>query len=154
MYIHIIHVGKGWRALGCAQYLRGRGQGAAASRPALQGFGRARRVMSRTKGVVSNDAPHTAPALGYHARSLSLSPSFSPSLSPSRSFARSLSLSLSLPGLSGIGQSRQSQPPLECSVSSHELPTCVRGHMHMGMCVCARVHRKYLFVLLTKVETD
>jgi len=25
---------------------------------------------------------------------------------------------------------------------------CVRGHMRMGMCVCARVRRKYLFVLL------
>ena len=35
--------GYGWRALGCAQCLRGRGEGAAASRPALQGFRRARR---------------------------------------------------------------------------------------------------------------
>ncbi len=45
-------------------------------------------------------------------------------------------------------------PPLECSVCSHELPMCVRGHMRMGMCVRARVSRKYLFVLLNKVETD
>jgi hypothetical protein len=45
-------------------------------------------------------------------------------------------------------------PPLECSVSCHELPTCVRWHMRMGMCVRARVRRKYLFVLLNKVETD
>jgi hypothetical protein len=45
-------------------------------------------------------------------------------------------------------------PPLECSVCSHELPMCVCGHMRMGMCVCARVRRKYLFVLLNKVETD
>ena len=37
---------------------------------------------------------------------------------------------------------------------SHELPMFVRGHMRMGMCVCARVHRKYIFVLLNKVETD
>ena len=32
--------GHGWGALGCAQCLRGRGEGAAASRPALQGFRR------------------------------------------------------------------------------------------------------------------
>ena len=38
-------------------------------------------------------------------------------------------------------------PPLECSVCSHELPMCVRGHMRMGMCVRARVRRKYLFVI-------
>jgi hypothetical protein len=31
---------------------------------------------------------------------------------------------------------------------------CVRGHMRMGMCVRARVRRKYLFVFLNKVETD
>jgi hypothetical protein len=31
--------------------------------------------------------------------------------------------------------------PLECSVSSHELQMCVRGHMRMGMCVRARVRR-------------
>jgi len=51
---------------------------------------------------------------------------------------------------------KQGQPPLECSVCSHELPMCVRGHMRMGMCVTvrARVRRKYLFVLLNKVETD
>ena len=102
-------------------------------------------------------APHTAPALGYHARSLSLSPSFSLSLSLSLSLARSLALSRSLarsPSLSLslsqdcqewytsptfiTGQSRQGQPPLECSVSSHELPACVRGHMLMGMCARAR----------------
>jgi hypothetical protein len=35
--------GRGWRALGCARCLRGRGGGAAASGPTLQGFGRARR---------------------------------------------------------------------------------------------------------------
>jgi len=32
--------------------------------------------------------------------------------------------------------------PLECSVCSHELPMCVRGHMRMGVCgyacACAR----------------
>ena len=37
-------------------------------------------------------------------------------------------------------------PPLECSVCSHELPMCVRRPMRMGMCVCARVRRQYLFV--------
>ena len=42
-------------------------------------------------------------------------------------------------------------PPLECS---HELPMFVRWHMRMGMCVYARVRRKYIFVLLNKVETD
>ena len=26
--------------------------------------------------------------------------------------------------------------------------------IRMGMCVCARVRRKYIFVLLNKVETD
>ena len=72
-------------------------------------------------------------------------------------------------------------PPLECSVHcirSHELPVSmhmhctqlvmslntiyqlvyipmfVRGHMRMGMCVYARLRRKYIFVLLNKVETD
>ena len=30
--------GRGWRALGCAQCLRGRGEGAAASRPCIAGF--------------------------------------------------------------------------------------------------------------------
>ena len=34
------------------------------------------------------------------------------------------------------------------------VPMCVRGTMRMGMCVRARVRRKYLFVLLNKVETD
>jgi hypothetical protein len=42
-------------------------------------------------------------------------------------------------------------PPLECS---HELPMFVRGHMRMGMCVYARVRRKYIFILSNKVETD
>jgi len=42
--------GHGWRALGCAQCLRGRGEGAAASRPALQGFGRARRQRVGVRG--------------------------------------------------------------------------------------------------------
>ena len=38
------------------------------------------------------------------------------------------------------GQSLQGQPPLECSVCSHELPMCVRGPMRVGVCghVCAR----------------
>jgi hypothetical protein len=39
-------------------------------------------------------------------------------------------------------------PRLECSVCSHELPMCVRWHMRVGMCVCARVRRKCSFVLL------
>ena len=30
--------GHGWRALGCARSLRGRGEGAAASRPCIAGF--------------------------------------------------------------------------------------------------------------------
>ena len=138
MYIHIIHVGKGWRALGCAQYLRGRGQGAAASRPALQGFGRARRVMSRTKGVVSNDAPHTDPALGYHARSLSLSPSFSPSLSPSRSLARSLSLSLSPRTVRNWTKSAESTPPRMFCLLSRAANVRARAYAHGHVCVRAR----------------
>ena len=28
----------------------------------------------------------------------------------------------------------------------------VRGHMRMGMCVCARVRRKYIFVLSNRTE--
>ena len=28
----------------------------------------------------------------------------------------------------------------------------VRGHMHMGMCVYARVRRKYIFVLSNRME--
>ena len=28
----------------------------------------------------------------------------------------------------------------------------VRGHMHMGMCVYARVRRKYIFVLSNRTE--
>ena len=35
-------------------------------------------------------------------------------------------------------------PHLECSGYSHELPMCVRWPMRMGMCVRARVRRKYL----------
>ena len=67
------------------------------------------------------------------------------------SLARSLacSLSLSLPGLSGMVHvsdihhcTKSGQPPLECSVCSHELPMYVRGHMRMGVCgyacACAR----------------
>ena len=42
---------------------------------------------------------------------------------------------------------RDAPPHLECSGYSHELPMCVRGPMRMGMCVCARVRRKYLFVI-------
>jgi hypothetical protein len=105
--------------------------------------------MSRThlrKGAVSNDAPHTAPAWGT---TLALSRSLPLSLPLSFSLARSLARSLSQDCQEWYtsptfitGQSRQGQPPLECSVSSHELPTCVRGHMRMGMCVCARVRRK------------
>jgi hypothetical protein len=49
---------------------------------------------------------------------------------------------------------RDNPPPISWSACSHELPMCVRGHMRMGMCVCARVRRKYLFVVLNKVETD
>jgi hypothetical protein len=52
------------------------------------------------------------------------------------------------------GQSRQGQPPLECSVCSPELPMCVRGPMRIGMCVRVRVRRKYLFLLLNNVDTD
>ena len=40
-------------------------------------------------------------------------------------------------------------PPPECS---HELPMFVRGYMHMGMCVYARVRRKYIFVLSNRTE--
>ena len=40
------------------------------------------------------------------------------------------------------GRRLQDAPPLECSVCSHELPMCVRGHMRMGVCgyacACAR----------------
>jgi len=42
--------GYGWRALGRAQCLRERGEGAAASRPALQGFRRARRQRVGVRG--------------------------------------------------------------------------------------------------------
>ncbi len=86
------------------------------------------------------------------SRSLSLSLSRSLSLSLARSLARSLSLSLSQECQEWCasqtfltGQSLQGQPPLECSVCSHELPMCVRGHMRMGMCVRARVRRKIFF---------
>jgi hypothetical protein len=38
------------------------------------------------------------------------------------------------------GQSLQGQPPLECSVCSHESPMCMRGPMRVSVCghVCAR----------------
>ncbi len=42
--------GHGWCALGCAQCLCGRGEGAAASRPALQGFCRAQRQRVGVRG--------------------------------------------------------------------------------------------------------
>jgi hypothetical protein len=42
--------GHGWRALGCAQCLSARDGGAAASRPALQGFRRARRPRVGVRG--------------------------------------------------------------------------------------------------------
>ena len=41
-------------------------------------------------------------------------------------------------------------PPLQCNVCLNELQVCVRMRMRMG----ARVRRKYLFVVLNKVETD
>jgi hypothetical protein len=60
-------------------------------------------------------------------------------------------------------------PPLECSAPSDELPVFMRMHFCLlsraanvrarayaygHVCVRARVRRKYLFVLLNKVETD
>ena len=42
--------GHGWRALGCTQCLVGLGEGAAASRPALQGFRRTRRQRVGVRG--------------------------------------------------------------------------------------------------------
>jgi len=42
--------GRGWRALGCARWLRERSTGAAASGPALQGFRRARRPQMGVRG--------------------------------------------------------------------------------------------------------
>ena len=40
-------------------------------------------------------------------------------------------------------------PPPECS---HELPMFVRVHMHMGMCVYARLRWKYIFVLSNRTK--
>ena len=45
-------------------------------------------------------------------------------------------------------------PPLAWSVCLNELQVCVRMRMRMGVGVRVRVRRKYLFVLLNKVETE
>ena len=44
-------------------------------------------------------------------------------------------------------------PPLSWSACLNELQVCVRMRMRMGVGVRVRVRRKYLFVLLNKVET-
>ena len=38
-------------------------------------------------------------------------------------------------------------PPLVCSVCLNELQVCVRMRMRVDVGVCARVRRKYLFVI-------
>ncbi len=45
-------------------------------------------------------------------------------------------------------------PPPSWSACLNELQVCVRMRMRVGVCVRVRVRRKYLFVLLDKIETD
>ena len=45
-------------------------------------------------------------------------------------------------------------PPLAWSVYLNELHVYVRMRMRVGVCMRVRVRRKYLFVLLDKIETD
>ena len=56
--------------------------------------------------------------------------------------------------LTGQSLPLRDNPPLECYVCLNELQVCVRMHMRVGVCVCARLRRKLSFVLLKKVETD
>ena len=56
--------------------------------------------------------------------------------------------------LTGHSLQGQSPPPPSWSACLNELQVCVRMRMRMGVGVRVRVRRKYLFVLLNKVETD
>jgi len=56
--------------------------------------------------------------------------------------------------LTGQSLEGQSPPSLSWSACLNELPVCVLMRMRVGVCVRVLVHRKYLFVLLNKVETD
>jgi hypothetical protein len=161
--------GRGWRALGCTRCLRGRGGGASTSGlrcrvsegrsgsgcPGRRTVGvclpGANNVMSRSH--LRQDARTICRSL---ARSLPLSLSLSLSLSfrdggastdVSRHRGRRLQECAS-PTLF-TRQSRQDQPPLECSVWCHELPMCVRRPMRMTLscsactCVCLKLLSRF-----------